>query len=211
MSVPVTHPRRSLALLAATALVVAGCAVDPSLNPAGRAEDDKAPSIDHEKVDADVDVRADFEKAMRYLRDGDYEQGAKLLVGVTERAPDRVVPYINLAIAYRRMGRLPAAEESIRKALAVAPEDPLANTEYGLICRKTGKFGEARKAYERALEQNPEFLPARKNLGILCDMYLRDAECALDHYRRYSTAVPEDKTVQVWIADLEKRLGKAGH
>lgn len=147
---------------------------------------------------------------MKHLKAGEYEKGADLLQQVTQRAPGHTAPYINLAIVYQRMGRLPAAEESIKKALALDPEHPVANTEYGLICRKTGKFAEARKAYEQVLARHPGFLPARKNLGILCDVYLRDLECALSHYRIYSAAVPDDKDVQIWIADVEKRLGQPG-
>lgn len=206
---PWQHPFRNPLGILGFALTLAGCAAGPSANQAGRAEDDKSASTVHEKVDVGADVRSDFETAMNHLREGEYAKGTKLLARVTERAPGHAVPYINLAIAYQRMGKLADAEESIRKALTIDPAHPVANTEYGLICRKTGKFTEARKAYERALARRPDFLPARKNLGVLCDMYLRDLECALTHYRLYSTSVPEDKTMQIWIADLEKRLGRA--
>jgi tetratricopeptide (TPR) repeat protein len=127
---------------------------------------------------------------------------------VAQRSPGHTAPHINLAMAYEKMGKLPAAEESIKKALELNPEHPVANTEYGLLYRKTGRFAEARQAYERTLKQYPDFLAARKNLGILCDMYLRDLECALTQYQVYSTAMPDDKTVRVWIADLEQRRAK---
>ncbi len=187
-------------------LMLAGCAVGPSPNQAGRAESDKSAFTGHEKVDVDADVRSDFEAAMGHLRAGEYEKGVELLNSVTQRAPGHTAPYINLAIAYRRMGKLPAAEESIKKALKLDPAHPVANAEYGLICRKTGKFAEARKAYEQALTRHPGFLPARKNLGILCDIYLGDLDCALSHYRTYSAGAPDDKNVPIWIADVEKRL-----
>jgi tetratricopeptide (TPR) repeat protein len=127
---------------------------------------------------------------------------------VAQRSPGHTAPHINLAMAYEKMGKLPAAEESIKKALELNPEHPVANTEYGLLYRKTGRFAEARQAYERTLKQYPDFLAARKNLGILCDMYLRDLECALTQYQVYSTAMPDDKAVRVWIADLEQRRAK---
>jgi len=201
--------RRLTALLLMLAL--AGCAAGPSLQEAGRSEDDKAPDADHEQVEpaesVDADVRADFDTALRHLRAGEYAKGAELLRRVVERAPRYTAPYINLAVAYQKMGDLKAAEESIQRALAVDANHPVAGTEYGLILRKTGRFAEARKAYERTLAAWPGYLPARKNLGILCDIYLRDLECALEQYRLYGAAAPEDEQVRLWIADIEQRLG----
>lgn len=192
-------------------LILSGCAVGPLTNQVSRVEDDNNGITSHENVGVDDDARADFDAAMNYLRAGEYDKGTDLLSRMTQRSPAHAAPYINLAIAYQKMGKLPAAEASVKKALELAPEHPVANNEYGLICRKTGRFAEARAIYERTLKSYPGFLPARKNLGILCDMYLRDPECALRHYRIYSTAVPDDKTVPIWIADLEKRLGTQRH
>lgn len=209
-------PRRRPALwqrlvFPAIVLVLVGCAAGPSPKPVGRAEDDNGRASSHENIEVDADTRADFDAAMKYLKAGEYQKGIELLNKVTQRSPGYAAPYINLAIAYQKMDNLAAAEKNIKKALAIAPDHPVANMEYGLICRKTGRFAEARKHYEHALARYPGFLPARKNLGILCDMYLRDLECALKQYRIYGAAVPDDKTVQIWIADLEKRIGKQQH
>lgn len=192
------------------ALALVGCAADPSLHQAGRTEDDNSGFSSQENVATTVDARAraDFETALRHLQAGAYDQGAELLRRVIERAPGHAAPHINLAIAYERMGNLAAAEDSVKQALAISPEDPVAHTEYGLIYRKTGRFAQARQMYERALQRHPGFLPARKNLGILCDVYLRDLECALASYRAYGASAPQDQNVGLWIADLEKRLGK---
>lgn len=193
----------------ALTLALAACAGAPPLSaPASRGEDEKQVEASRANIDVDHDVRADFETAMAYLRDGKNEKGTALLTKVAARSPHHSAPHINLAIAYQKMGNLAAAEESVKRALAISPEHPVANTEYGLIYRKTGRFIEARKSYEAALAKHPGFLPARKNLGILCDVYLRDPQCALTHYRVYSSRMPDDNNVRIWIADLEQRLGK---
>jgi len=192
-------------------LILAGCAGGSPTVPANQVKDDKGGFAIQEDVEADADVTADFEKAMKHLKAGEYEKGADLLQKVVQRSPGHTAPYINLAMAFEKMGKLPAAEESIKKALEIDPGHPVANTEYGLLCRKTGRFAEARQVYERTLKQYPDFLPARKNLGILCDIYLRDLDCALTQYQIYSTAMPDDKTVRIWIADLEQRRTKQAH
>lgn len=189
--------------LVSLVLLISGCAQGPTQEHADR---DHAPLQIAENVDPDV--RADFDAAMKFLVAEDYEKGIELLTKLTQRAKTNTAPYINLAMAYQRIGNLPAAEENLKKAIALSPDHPIANHEYGLLYRRTGRFAEAKKSYERALEKSPSLLPARKNLAILCDLYLRDMECALKNYRLYSQAVPDDKTVQVWIADLQTRLGR---
>ena len=204
----------NVTVLLALALILVGCAGGPRTTPVPRAEDDKREVTASEKevtapkknVELDADAIADFDAAMKHLNAGEYEKGTDLLKKVTQRAPEHTVSYINLAMAYQKMDKLEAAEESIKKALELEPEHPVANTEYGVIMRKAGKFAEAREAYERTLTRYPAFLPARKNLGILCDIYLRDLECALTHYRLYSASVPDNEEVKIWIADLERRV-----
>ena len=53
----------------------------------------------------------------------------------------------------------------------------------------------------------PEYHPIHKNLGILCDLYLKDLACAVEHYEIYSKAMPKDQQVKLWLADLQARLG----
>lgn len=200
---PARAPAGGLWLLLALLLPFAGCGSAPMRGQDAR---ESIPMAGVERVDSEV--RAEFEAAMKVLNAGNLEQGIALLVKLTEHAKSNTAPYINLAIAYQQVDNLPAAEESLKKALEINPDHPVANNEYGLVYRKTGRFAEARKTYERALEKAPEFLPARKNLAILCDLYLRDLECALKHYELYGRAKPDDKTVDIWIADLKTRLGR---
>jgi tetratricopeptide (TPR) repeat protein len=84
----------------------------------------------------------------------------------------------------------------------------VASNEYGLLCRKTGRFAEARAIYEKAIARFPEYYPLHRNLGILCDLYLNDPACALEHYEIYSKARPKDAQVTLWIADVRARLGR---
>jgi tetratricopeptide (TPR) repeat protein len=156
---------------------------------------------------ADKALARDFDDAVVMLKDENYDEAIVLLEKVIERSPGVTAPYINIAIAYRRTGRLELAEDNLRGALGVFPEHPVTFNEYGLVYRGTGRFEEARAMYEMAIARYPEYYPAHRNLGILCDLYLNDLACALEHYEVYSEARPEDEQVKLWVADLRARLG----
>jgi tetratricopeptide (TPR) repeat protein len=214
--------KRTCAVFAVVALVLlflAGCATGGK-NKAPIAEKppvEKGPSVARlgdgregfiitEVPKMDVESRRDFDRAVAMLKDEDYSQAIDLLKKVIEQSPGVTAPYIDIAIAYERIGKPEQAEEDLKTALKLFPDHPVACNEYGLLCRKAGRFAEARTIYEEAIALFPDYYPLRRNLGILCDLYLNDLNCALEQYEIYSNAKPEDKQVKAWIADLRGRL-----
>ncbi|HEY5997097.1 MAG TPA: tetratricopeptide repeat protein [Candidatus Deferrimicrobiaceae bacterium] len=152
--------------------------------------------------------RADFDRAVAFLRGQDYGRAIDLLEKVIERSPGVTAPYIDIAIAYQRVGKPELAEKHLQTALTLFPGHPAACNEYGLLYRRTGRFAEARAMYEKAIERFPLYYPAHKNLGILCDVYLNDPACALEHYEIYSKVKPDDAQAALWIPGVRARLGR---
>jgi len=150
-------------------------------------------------------ARAEFLAAMQSIKSVEYERTIKLLNKVIAQTPGNPVPYINLAIVYKKMQNWTLAEENLKLAIQIDPDNPVANNELALVYRKTGRFTQAREAYEAILTKYPNFLIARKNLGILCDLYMRDYSCAVKNYVIYSDARPDEAPVKIWIADLKGR------
>ncbi len=161
-----------------------------------------------EGVSAADEVRADFEAALRMLKEAQYEPGIALLLKVTGQAPVLTAPHVDLGIAYARAGDLDRAEASLRKTLELNPKYPAAYNELGLVQRRKKEFAKARASYEAALAQSADFHYAHRNLAILCDLYLGDYTCALEHYEAYSRIVPDDAEVVKWIADLRNRASR---
>jgi len=161
-----------------------------------------------EQVRISGDVRADYQSALRLLQQERYEQGIPLLLEVTVKAPEITAPHIDLGIAYGRSGDFELAEAALQQASLLSPDHPIVHNELGILYRKTGRFSAARASYEEALAIYPGFHLARRNLAVLCDLYLADLNCALEHYEAYMQSVVDDNQVAIWIADIRNRLGR---
>jgi tetratricopeptide (TPR) repeat protein len=158
-------------------------------------------------VDVDADVEADFSKAVELLRKEQYQQAITVLQAVIEREQRLPAPYVNIAMAYNKVGDTTKAEENFISALKLDIGHPTANNELGLLYRKAGKFNAARTAYQNAIKEHSDYLPAKRNLGVLCDLYLHDYKCALEQYEDYLELQPDDKTVAIWVSDVKQRIG----
>jgi Flp pilus assembly protein TadD len=189
-------------------LGVCACGSPGAMRPAPVELDEASGFTITEKARVSVQVRAAFERAMRLLEQERYEDGIAQLVEVTQAAPSLTTPHIDLGIAYGRMDDLQRAESSLGRALELNPRHPVAHNELGMVYRRMGRFEEARQSYEKALALHPDFHFARRNLAILCDLYLADAKCALEHYEAYTRSVPDDEAAAMWVADLRARAGR---
>lgn len=203
------RPRSGLivALPLAIGLLCGGCA-GTSSKPSPPVEVRSASGFSiTETTRIPASARDDFDAAVRALETGDTARAVELLRALTTATPELTAAWINLGIALERQGELADARTALETALVRNPSHPVARNELGIVHRRMGRFADARQAFESALATHPEFHPARKNLAILCDLYLRDATCALEQYALYLAAVPGDEKAAMWVADLKNRIG----
>jgi tetratricopeptide (TPR) repeat protein len=180
--------------------------VEPSVAPL---PDGRFGFVIHEVPNRPEDWQGDFDAAVACLARQDYGRAVEFLQQVVAREPGVTAPYLNLALAYRQLGKPELAEEALKKALELFPAHPVAGNAYGLLLRSRGRFTEARTVYEEVLARFPDYAPAQRNLAILCDLYLNDLECAQGHYELYRVSHPQNEQVSLWLADVRQRLGQA--
>jgi len=202
--------------LAALCIALSGCealtlapAEAPSAPPkAGKAE--PAAQAASKPAQAEPAVSAEsrglYQRALAALAAGRYADAERGFLEVARREPRLSGPHANLGILYGRTGRPAQALESLQQAIRLNPDRAAYYNELGVVSRREGKFDDARRYYAKALDLDPGYAYAHLNIGILYDLYLQDAEKAVQHYQRYQELTPgEAGTVTKWIADLQQR------
>ena len=202
-----TRSRPSGAALLAVALLASACTTTGAQVPA-RVEKQPGGFTIEEQARFGLGDRSDFAEALELLREKAYPKAIALLVELTESSLQLTAAHINLGIAYRETDEFEKAQASLERAVALNPRHPAAHNELGIVHRRRGQFDEARASYEEALDLFPEYHYARRNLAILCDLFLADLACALEHYEIYVEAVPDDAEAAIWVADLRNRAGR---
>lgn len=195
------HYRKLSKLLALITLCVAigACIPMPSTNtkPEPAAKDDKP------KILAPVG----YNTAISTAKSGNYDEAIKLFTEISTAHPDFSNAHTNLGLLYFQKENKKEAEQAFRKSLSLNPKDAVAYNHLGIILRDQGKFSEARDMYRNAIQYKPDYAIAWLNLGILYDLYLQDLPSALTQYNTYQSLTGnQDKVVEKWIIDLDKRI-----
>ncbi len=157
------------------------------------------------------EVLAVQRQAVSAMRDSRHELAITALQGVLNKYPRFAGLHTNLGIAHAKLGNDQAAMRAFRDALRAGADNSVVHNYLGILNRRAGSFQQARQSYQRAISLDETYSLAHLNLGILCDIYLRDLDCALRHYRAYETLEASvDKQFKGWRIELERRIKKGG-
>jgi tetratricopeptide (TPR) repeat protein len=197
-------------LVPLTALVVAGCASSgPKPDRAERPDRSASPVAAGNAQDLpEIPAQAQtlYEQAVAVMASGDNLDAELRLKEFLLQYPAYPGAHVNLAIIHGQNGNDEAAQASIDAALALNPDHAPALNQQGMLLRRNGKFIEAEAAYLKAVTASPDYALAHYNLGVLNELYLQRLDVALQHFLNYQALVGNDKQVEKWITDLERRV-----
>lgn len=152
----------------------------------------------------------EYGAALATMRLGDYPVAIKEFTAFIERYPGLAGPYANLGILYHKMNRPEEAEQALSRAVALNPNNAVAQNRLGMVYREMGRFNDALAAYNRAIAADEKYADPYLNLGILHDLYLQDGKKALELYNQYQKMTGgQDGQVAMWITELKQRGQRA--
>ncbi|ALP54157.1 hypothetical protein Tel_13995 [Candidatus Tenderia electrophaga] len=151
-------------------------------------------------------VVSEFERGVRALQAKAYDQAEAIFYDMTQRYPDLPGPYANLGAVLLAKKDYETAETALKRAQQLNPGNAEIYNHLGMLYRRDGRFDKALEAYRQGLEIAPNNSNLLRNAGILLELYLNTPAAALEYYQRYIELKPDDRQVQIWIADLSRRI-----
>ena len=147
-----------------------------------------------------------YDQALSELKQDNLDSALKQFQQLSTQYPLLAGPIVNQAIILRKQGKLEQAYELLQNSLLAHAKNPYLLNQLGVISRQLGKFKQAQVSYETAIRIDEYYPKAHYNLAVLADLYLHDANLALNEFQIYQTLIPEpDKKVAGWIIELQRR------
>jgi len=186
-----------LALAAATAGLLAGCATGPGAAPAA-----EAPAI-ADQTDNQRRARIRLQLAVGY-----YEQ-RQMAVALDEirqalaADPAFAEAYVMRALIYMDMGEIKLAEENFLQAIRLVPNNPEFNNNYGWFLCQNGREKDSIAYFDAALKNRAYPSPAKalNNAGI-CSMKLKNRAAAERYFSQAFQFDPGNPTTNSNLARI---------
>jgi len=148
----------------------------------------------------------EYQDVLRALEAKNWDSAESLLVAMQSKYPNLASIDTMLGWTYWQAGKIKQAEtelEAVTKQKGLYKSD--AFNYLAIIYREQGEFTKAEKLYRQALRTWPKDLVLHKNLGILYELYLGRLSDALNSYKQAQAIYGDDKRLNGWIKDLERR------
>jgi tetratricopeptide (TPR) repeat protein len=123
-------------------------------------------------------------------------------------APHSAIPVINKGIALIYLRRLPEAEETLKSASLLDPENPRVWYSLGLALFDSGSQEAALKAFQHAADLDPQDADCRYYVGSI-DLGLKDYDHAIAEFEKVLQISPLHASAQYGLARALQRSGKS--
>jgi len=158
------------------------------------------------KSELSTEVKQKYAYALQLMGAGNNDAAFKMLNNVSKLNNSLSGPYVNRGLIYLKLNDKDKAEKQFKEALARNASNVTALNQLGVLLREKKDFAGARTNYETALSIDENHANTHLNLGILCDIYLQDKPCAMQHFQAYLALNGDDEAVANWVVDLKEQL-----
>jgi tetratricopeptide (TPR) repeat protein len=136
-----------------------------------------------------------------------FEEAERNLFLSLEHVPDRLSTLTNLSSVLIKLGKIERANEIIKKAINLHPNDEVLHLNQGLIFEKNKNLIKALESYDKAIEFNYEYAEAHSNRGnVLQKIGLLDE--AISSYYKAIKLKPDFVFPWIQLGYLNLDLGK---
>ena len=138
-------------------LLIAGCVTE---SPKGLYSQSQADYTEAARINTQLGID--------YMRKGESERALSKLQRALEQDPTLALAHSSIAFVYQSRGDAVSADRHYRKALALEPNSPDTQNNYGVFLCGQSRYDEALAAFERALRVNGYRTPevAMTNAGV---------------------------------------------
>jgi len=163
-----------------------------------------------ERADSDLRRRAQIrlELGAGFYQKGNYAQALEELRSALAVDPDFAQAHGLMGLVFLDLNEMPRAEESFRRALALAPDDSEILNNHGWFLCQTDRPSEAIAQFQAALKNPLYATPARPlhNAGI-CSLRIGDAAGAEDFFQRSFQLDPRNPVAMFHLGEIYLRRG----
>lgn len=205
---------RRIVMLALAMLLGGGCANDPSNQPADRpnsatSDEQQADGSFQRPADARTRAKAHTELASAYYGIGNMGvalQEARIAVASD---PNFAPAYNVQALVSMDLKDNSAAEESFKRGLQLAPNDPDLNHNYGWFLCQTGHAKQAMPYFTNAL-RNPLYASPSRTYAAAgqCLLEQKEVKQATDYFERALRLDPNNNSAMLPYADALYKRGQ---
>lgn len=117
---------------------------------------------------------------------------------------DLIQPHEALGFLYQEQGNGAKAAKHLAEVIKLAPKNPEAHHNFGVVLAGLKRLDEAEQAYQTAITLDPNLTDAYYNLGLFYEFHRKNTKKALRQYREYIKRGGTDERITNLLKKIEK-------